>query len=138
MYCGTGVSIPRASTWQYLQKPLPVLLIHRVSYSPHAVQYTVGPVHFRQGFMAIGLCQPFIKMLDLTALLTKDIIEPFGLTGRKQRARYAAHAHLVLHLCACIGNDTLLDAPLQLPRPEGRVRCHQSLRDGRHLLARMA
>ena len=51
MYAGTGALVPRTSTWQYLQKPTPALLIHFVSYSRHRVQYAVGPVHFRHGLM---------------------------------------------------------------------------------------
>lgn len=51
MYAGTGTGGPRSSTWQYLQKPTPAALIHRVSYSRHFVQYTVGPVHLRHGLM---------------------------------------------------------------------------------------
>jgi hypothetical protein len=51
-YAGTGARSPRASTWQYLHTPIPVLLsIHLVSYSRQRPQYTVCPFHFRHWLM---------------------------------------------------------------------------------------
>ena len=80
MYSGTGSFKPRCSTWQYLQQPIPVLLlIHFVSNSRQMAQNTVGPVHFNQVLMDNGCWHTLIKMLDLTALLTKDRIEPLAL-----------------------------------------------------------
>lgn len=84
MYAGTGARFPRSSTWQYLHTPIPVLLlIHLVSYSRQRPQYTVCPFHFRHWLMYYRSCQSLIKMLELTALLTKDKIEPFRLTGMR-------------------------------------------------------
>ena len=54
-------------------------------------------------------------MLDLTALLTKDSIEPLALPELFGGGTRGA-CRTLLTLCASIGNDTFLDAPLQRPR----------------------
>lgn len=110
MYSGTGSFSPRASTWQYLQQPIPVLLlIHFVSNSRQIAQNTVGPVHFNQVLMDNGCWHTLIKMLDLTALLTKDRIEPLALPEL-----FAGEAkglwQTLLPTCTCAWNDTFLSA----------------------------
>ena len=69
-------------------------------------QNTVGPVHFNQ-FMDNGCWHTLIKMLDLTALLTKDRIEPLALP--ELFAGGLAPWRTLLPICPVIGNDTFLD-----------------------------
>ena len=138
MYSGTGSFKPRCSTWQYLQQPIPeLLLIHFVSNSRHMAQNTVGPVHFNQVLMDNGCWHTLIKMLDLTALLTKDRIEPLALpelfaggaiAPGKPSCRFA-QASGMIHSSMLVG---IAYGPLK------RWRCGQLRREGRHLLARMA
>ncbi len=84
-----------------------------------------------------GLCQPYIKMLDLTALLTKDRIEPLALpelfagaadAAGKPSCRFA-QASGMIHSSMLVGIAS---------RPLKRWRCGQLRREGRHLLTRMA